>query len=42
MPVQILIIEDERLVVHQISQPLKDEGYDIWAIASDGKPAIQK
>jgi YesN/AraC family two-component response regulator len=42
MTIQILIVEDERLVVQHISQLLQDEGYRISAIASDGKTAIQK
>jgi CheY-like chemotaxis protein len=42
MTIQILIVEDERLVVQHISQLLQDEGYRINAIASDGKTAIQK
>lgn len=42
MSSQIIIVEDERLVAQDIAQLLKDEGYTICAIASDGKTAIQK
>ncbi len=42
MSSQIIIVEDERLVAQDISQLLRDEGYTICAIASDGKTAIQK
>lgn len=42
MSSQIIIVEDERLVAQDIAQILKDEGYTVCAIASDGKTAIQK
>jgi YesN/AraC family two-component response regulator len=42
MSSQIIIVEDERLVAQDIAQILKDEGYMVCAIASDGKTAIQK
>jgi YesN/AraC family two-component response regulator len=42
MTVEILIVEDERLVAQHISRLLQDEGYSICAIASDGKTAIKK
>jgi signal transduction histidine kinase len=42
MSSQILIVEDERLIAQDIAQILKDEGYNICAIASDGETAIQK
>jgi YesN/AraC family two-component response regulator len=42
MSIQVLIVEDERLVAKHIAQLLQDEGYMICAIASDGKTAIQK
>jgi len=42
MSSQILIVEDERLVAQDIAQLLRDEGYTVSAIASDGKTAIQK
>ncbi len=42
MPIQTLIVEDERLVAQHISQLLQDEGYHVCAIASDGQTAIKK
>ncbi len=42
MSVQILIVEDERLVAQDIAQILKDEEYTVCAIAPDGKTAILK
>jgi len=42
MSSQIIIVEDERLVAQDIAQLLRDEGYTVSAIASDGKTAIQK
>lgn len=42
MSMQILIVEDERLVAQDIAQILKDEGYIVCAIAPDGKTAILK
>jgi len=42
MSKQIVIVEDERLVAQDIAQLLRDEGYEVPAIASDGKTAIQK
>jgi CheY-like chemotaxis protein len=42
MSSQIIIVEDERLVAQDIAQILKDVGYTVCAIASDGKTAIQK
>ncbi len=42
MGVQILIVEDERLVAQHISQLLQEADYTICAIASDGDTAIKK
>lgn len=42
MTTQIMIVEDERLVAHDIAELLKDEGYAIAAIASNAKEAIAK
>jgi YesN/AraC family two-component response regulator len=42
MSIQILIVEDERLVAQDIAQILKDEEYSVCAIAPDGKTAILK
>ena len=42
MSVQVVIVEDERLVAQDISHILRDEGYIICAIASDGETAIEK
>lgn len=42
MSIQILIVEDERLVAKHISQLLQDDGYTICAIASDGDTAMKK
>ncbi|GBO52120.1 circadian input kinase A [Pseudanabaena sp. lw0831] len=42
MSVQVVIVEDERLVAQDIAQILRDEGYFICAIASDGQTAIEK
>lgn len=38
----MVIVEDERLVAQDIAQILRDEGYSICAIASDGAKAIKK
>jgi signal transduction histidine kinase len=40
--VKVVIVEDERLVAQDIAQILRDEGYSICAIASDGETAIKK
>jgi YesN/AraC family two-component response regulator len=42
MTIQILIVEDERLVAQHISRLLQDEGFLVCAIASEGKIAIKK
>jgi YesN/AraC family two-component response regulator len=42
MSIEVLIVEDERLVAQHISCLLQDEGFTICAIASDGKTAIKK
>lgn len=42
MSIQVVIVEDERLVAQDITQILKDEGYIVCAIASDGETAIKK
>ena len=42
MSIQVVIVEDERLVAQDIAQILKDEGYIVCAIASDGETAIKK
>jgi YesN/AraC family two-component response regulator len=42
LSIQVVIVEDERLVAQDIAQLLEDEGYSICAIASDGKTAIKK
>ncbi len=42
MSFQVVIVEDESLVAQDISQILRDEGYIIKAIASDGETAIKK
>lgn len=42
MSFQVVIVEDESLVAQDISQILRDEGYIIQAIASDGETAIKK
>ena len=42
MSIQVVIVEDERLVAQDITQILRDEGYIVCAIASDGETAIKK
>jgi signal transduction histidine kinase len=42
MSIQVVIVEDERLVAQDIAQTLRDEGYIVCAIASDGETAIKK
>ena len=42
LSIQVVIVEDERLVAQDIAQILKDEGYIVCAIASDGETAIKK
>ena len=42
LSIQVVIVEDERLVAQDIAQILRDEGYIICAIASDGETAIKK
>jgi YesN/AraC family two-component response regulator len=42
LSIQVVIVEDERLVARDIAQILQGQGYKICAIASDGKTAIQK
>lgn len=42
MSVKVVIVEDERLVAQDIANILRDEGYIICAIASDGETAIKK
>ncbi len=42
LSIQVVIVEDERLVAQDIAQILKDEEYIICAIASDGETAIKK
>ncbi len=42
MSIQVVIVEDERLVAQDIAQILRDEGYIVCAIASDGETAIKK
>jgi YesN/AraC family two-component response regulator len=42
MATQVLIVEDERLVAQYITQLLKDNGYEVCAIAADGETALKK
>ena len=42
LSIQVVIVEDERLVAQDITQILRDEGYIVCAIASDGETAIKK
>ncbi len=42
MNLNVLIVEDERLVAQHISQLLKSNNYQICAIASDGETALKK
>jgi len=42
MTTTVLIVEDERLVAQHISQLLRNDGYEICAIASDGGTALKK
>jgi signal transduction histidine kinase len=42
LSIKVVIVEDERLVAQDIAQILRDEGYSICAIASDGETAIKK
>lgn len=42
MTIQVLIVEDERLVAQYTAQLLKDNGYEICAIASEGETALKK
>lgn len=42
MSVQILVVEDERLVSQHIRQLLEEDGYTVCAIAPDGTTAIKK
>jgi signal transduction histidine kinase len=41
LSIKVVIVEDERLVAQDIAQILRDEGYSICAIASDGTNAIK-
>jgi CheY-like chemotaxis protein len=40
--VKILVIDDESIIATDIQDMLKDEGYDVPAIASSGEEAIKK
>jgi CheY-like chemotaxis protein len=40
-PVQILIVEDELLIAHNLARILKKLGYDVVDIVSSGEKAIQ-
>jgi YesN/AraC family two-component response regulator len=42
MAIQLVIVEDERLVAQDIAELLQYEGYSICAIASNGKDAIKR
>lgn len=42
MATKVLIVEDERLVAQHISQLLRNDGYEVCAIASDGATALKK
>ncbi|AIE72541.1 MULTISPECIES: response regulator transcription factor [unclassified Synechocystis] len=42
MATKVLIVEDERLVAQHIAQLLKNNGYEVCAIASQGDGALKK
>ena len=39
---KILVVDDESIIANDIQDMLKDEGYDVPAIASSGEEAIKK
>ncbi|MFH1025764.1 MAG: response regulator, partial [Nitrospirota bacterium] len=39
---KIIVVEDERIVAHDIARQLKDMGYDVVAIVYSGEAAVDK